>query len=263
MYKKAILLVVNLVVAGLFWFWVKPWVDNPTRFSDVSIWLRPLLLLTILSAVISLSFVLLKNARLWKILISVVVSLPFLFFFGFDTYYLLAVVLAILLHLYADSNIQAEVNERTAVNVRLIMQRGLSMIIMPLLIMVSFAYFSSSSVQLSAKKKQLPPTISLVVETTVNNFLGDQIKQLPPSEQKQAKSQIVSQVLNQMTQFLGPYFKYMPPILAFGLFLVLEGLSFIFVWLAVLLAMLIFWALKKSGFIRIRLVQKEAEELEF
>ena len=55
----------------------------------------------------------------------------------------------------------------------------------------------------------------------------------------------------------------MPPILAFGLFLVLQGLSFIFVWLTAGLSVFIFWVLKKAGWVRLKIVQKEAEELEF
>jgi hypothetical protein len=111
--------------------------------------------------------------------------------------------------------------------------------------------------------RQLPPTVKQVVETTVGNFLGQQVQSLPPQQQQQAKNQIVSQVLEQMTIFAQPYLKFLPPILAFGLFLVLEGLSFIFIWLSVLFGWLIFIVLKKSGFFRISIAQKEAEQLEF
>lgn len=95
----------------------------------------------------------------------------------------------------------------------------------------------------------------------MDSFLGGQVENLSPQEREQVESQTVSQVLEQFTVFLGPYIQYLPPILAFGLFLILQGLSFIFVWLAVLISVLLFWTMKKSGFIRIQVVQKEAEEL--
>jgi hypothetical protein len=262
MYKKSILIVLVAVVASLFWFWLKPWVDSPTRFSDVGIWLKPLLALSLLASLVGLNFFLLKNSGL-RLLASVVAGLPFLIVFGALPFYVGAFALMVLLHLYASTNIQQEGSERTTINVRLTLQRGLSMIIMPFLIMISFAFFLSPGIQMVSASRQLPPTVKQVVETTVGNFLGQQIQSLPPQQQQQAKNQIVSQVLEQITIFSQPYFKFLPPILAFGLFLVLQGLSFIFIWLSVLFGWLIFTVLKKSGFFRINIVQKQAEQLEF
>lgn len=89
------------------------------------------------------------------------------------------------------------------------------------------------------------------------------VKALPPQERQQAENQIINQIWTQATDFLGPYFQYLPPILAFGLFLILQGLSFIFVWLAVAVSIFLFWAMKKSGLVRIGIEQKEAETVEF
>ena len=262
MYKKSIVIILVAVVASLFWIWLKPWIDSPTRFSDISIWLKPLLSMSLLASLVGLAFFLFKNIWL-RILSSAIAGLPFLVVFGVSPFYVGAFVLMILLHIYAATNIQEEGNERTKINFRLALQRGLSTIIMPFLIMISFAFFLSPGVQMTATNRQLPPTVKQVVESTVNNFLGQQVESLPPQEQQQAKSEILNQVLGQITIFSQPYLKYLPPVLAFGLFLVLEGLSFVFFWLAILFGWLIFEVLKKSGFFRISIVQKEAEQLEF
>lgn len=262
MYKKVILLGAVAVAAGLFWFWVKPWVASPTRFSDTGVWLKPLITIGLLSSVLGLNFLLLKNKWL-KILASAVSGLPFFAVFGFSQFYLGAFALLLLFHWYAIKNFDAESAERIKINIRASMQRGLPRVITPYLILISFAFFFSSGVQASAAAKELPPTVRQVVEKTVGVFLGQEIQALPPQERKPAENKIVDQVLAQFNEFLGPYFKYFPPILAFGLFLVLQGLSFILVWLAVVISALLFWVLKIAGWVKIKILQKEAEELEF
>lgn len=262
MYKKAILIIAVGVFAYLFWFWAKPWVENPARFLQVGIWLKPLITFSVLISLIGLAFLLFKNFNL-KMLASVLAGLPFFFVFGFSWSYFGAFVLMVLLFMYAMKNIQAEAGERMKINTRIIMQRGLPRIVTAILVMISFAFFFSPSVQSSARNKQLPPTFKQVIERTVNTFLGGEIKDLPPKERQQAENQVMTQVITQFTDFLEPYFQYLPPILAFGLFLILQGLSFVFVWLAVLISVLLFWVMKKSGMVRIQVVQKEAEEIIF
>ena len=262
MYKKAIPAVLVAVTACLFWFWLKPWVESPGRFLQIGIWLKPLVMFAVLTSAIGLSFLLIKDYTL-KILTSVLAGLPFFFVFGFNQFYLGAFVLMVLLFMYAMRNVQAEAGGRTKINIRIIMQRGLPRIVTAMLVMISFAFFFSPKIQASAKSKQLPPTVKEVIERTVSGFMGSEIKSLPPRERQQVENQVITQVIAQFTDLLEPYFRYFPPILAFGLFLILQGLSFIFVWLAVGISVLLFWAMKKSGLVRIRVVQKEAERIEF
>jgi len=143
------------------------------------------------------------------------------------------------------------------------MRRGLPHIILPILIMISFGYFFSPKVQLQAANKELPPTVKQVIEKTVVNFLGDDVKkELSPEEQERALTQLVNQVTNQFVSFIGPYFRFMPPILAFGLFLILQSLSIIFIWISIAFSILLFWIFKLTGLVKIKIVTREAEELE-
>ena len=86
-------------------------------------------------------------------------------------------------------------------------------------------------------------------------------KKTENTEKEKIVNEITSNVFQQLNSFLKPYFRYAPPLLAFGLFLILWGLSWFFVWLSVLVGMGIFWILKKTGIVRIEEKDVKAEVL--
>lgn len=263
MYKKASLIILVGIMAVLFWVLAKPWVENPLRFSgEYSVWLKPLVAIILLVAVEGLVLLVIKERQL-ALLAILISGLPYLIIFGVNWFYLLAFILMLGLQWLAFKNIESESEERTKINIWQIMRRGLPNIITAILIMISFAYFLSPATQAAARSQKLPSGITQIVERVLPVIAGEQLQTLPLAQRQSFIKQATSDVGRQFTNILGPYFKYMPPILAFGLFLVLQGLSFIFVWLSAALAVLIFWALKKVNFIRINLVKKDAEELDF
>lgn len=249
-------------MAGVFWFLAKSWVADPLNFSSYGIWLGPLISLLVLVACQGLSLLIIKE-KIWKLAVILVADLPYLLIFGFQGYYFLAFGFAVALGWSAAGTIRSESEERLKININRIMKRGLPNLVTAILIMVSFAYFLSPMTQATAQKQKLPDYVQTIVEKTIPIFAGDQLQNLPPFEQRSFLKQTTDAVNQQFTNFAKPYFKYMPPILAFGLFLVLQGLSFIMVWLSAVVSIFLFWVLKKSGVIQIRVVQKEAEELEF
>lgn len=260
--KSILLLGLVATAAFLFWLWAEPWIANPFQLSQTGIWLKPLFTLGFLTAFVGFSFLLIKNGWL-KFAASVLAGLPFILVFDFNKFYLVAFALIVLLHNSAAKKIGKQVTERVKIDIREIMGHGLPSVITPILLLVSFAFFFSPGLQASAARQELPPTAKEVVSRVVIGLLGGELEQLPPQERQQTERQLVERVFNQFNQILGPYFKFLPPILAFGLFLILQGLSFIFVWLGTLIAMLLFWVFKKAGLIRLKMVQKETEELEF
>lgn len=258
--KKIGIIAVVTTVSAVFWLYTKPWIDSPFRFSDVSVWLVPLITLIILAPIIVLALMLFKS-WLWEFIIIAGVALPFVAVFHTSWLYLTGVVILFLLFIYTDRNTNQELNERTKINSRAIMRRGLNTVITGILVVVSFAYFLSSGVQESANNKELPPTIQQVIITTVGNFLGPQTGQLSPQQRIQSEDAVIAEVISEFTRILGPYFKFFPPILAFGLFLVLRGLSFVFIWFSVWLGQLIFWILRKTEFVTIEEKEVKAEAL--
>ena len=126
------------------------------------------------------------------------------------------------------------------------------------MVLISVAYFLSPSVQATAKQKELPPSIQKIVKLTIDSYLGKK-DGVDPSFLKTAEKEVI----NQINSLLSPYYKFMPPIFAFGLFLVLQGFSFLLIWLASITSVFLFWIFKKAGIIGIEKIQKEAEILIF
>jgi hypothetical protein len=262
MYKKAILTILLVAIASWFWFSAKPWIENPLNLDSYQTWLWPMIALIIFVAFEGLAL-LIAGERPWRWGMVVVTLIPYFVVFGIKGFYWAVLPLMLLLQMYAGHGIRLEVEERIKIDIREIMDRGLSSLVTSILIMISVAFFLSPATQALASKQQLPPGTKTFVVETVKTFLSDQVKSLPPDQRGNALNQVSNEVISQFNSFLKPYFRYFPPVLAFGLFLVLQGLSFIIVWIAALVAWGLFALLKKSGFIRIRVVQKEAEELEF
>lgn len=258
--KRIGVVVVVGVTSSLFWILAKPWVESPNRFTDFHIWLWPLVTLVVLASVIVVALTLFRR-RLWELLIVVEVALPFVIIFGTNLLYVTAFGIIFVLFAYADKNIREELDQRIKLNVGLIMERGLRGVMTGILIVVSFAYFLSPGVQSSDESNRLPPTVQEVVRVTVNTFLGGQLDQLPPQQREQTRNQVIRETMNSLTRLAQPYFKYFPPILAFGLFLILQGLSFIFNWFSVWLGQLIFLVLRKSGFVKVEEREVKAERL--
>ncbi|MEK7603954.1 MAG: hypothetical protein AAB461_02425, partial [Patescibacteria group bacterium] len=96
----------------------------------------------------------------------------------------------------------------------------------------------------------------------INRILGPQIEAEAGSQKKENVIAETARVtVQQINNLLSPYFQYAPPLLAFGLFLILLGLNWIFVWLSVLAGVGIFWILKKTGFIMIKEYDIKGERL--
>ncbi|MBI4160628.1 MAG: hypothetical protein HY506_01860 [Candidatus Yanofskybacteria bacterium] len=259
--KSALLLCLVAASSVSFWFSVEPWIKNPFQFSHINTWLKPLISLGLFSALIGLSFLIIRNGLI-KFAVSIIAGLPFLFVFDFNQFYLIAFALIVLLHSSAAKDISKQATERIKIDIREIMGHGLPSVITPILLLISFAFFFSPEVQKSASQQELPPTAKQVMSRVIGGFLGGEIEQLPPQEQKVTEELIVDKVFDQFNQVLSPYFKFLPPVLAFGLFLILQGLRFIFVWTGAAMAVILFWALRKTGFIKTKILQKEAEEIE-
>ncbi len=263
MYKKTILFLAVGIISAIFWFWAKPWIENPLRLSgSYGIWIKPLVALIFMVSFEGLAILLVKESWARTVVISLV-GIFYLVVFYAGWYSLLAVATMALLQWNAGADIQSESKERTKINIKQILHKGVPSIVTSILILVSFAYFFNPATQAAAKSEKLPVGISQIIEKVVPIVAGDQVGSLTPIERRNLFNQITNQVTGQISSFLKPYFKYLPPILAFGLFIILQGFSFIFVWLAILVSVLIFGVLKKTGMVKLKIIQKESEELEF
>jgi hypothetical protein len=259
--KNLGIIIVVTALSVLFWFLADRWILSPARFSDLSV-LIPLLvsfIVLVSSAVIAF---LVLNRYVFKITLVFLLIIPFFIFFKFSFYYLLSATLMIWFQMYAIKLIREEAAERHKINIRMILRRGAPPILTAFFIMISFAYFLSPAIQSIAYEKTLPPTFNQAVRQVFTTMFKGELEQLPPEERKETESKFVSQAIKQANDIAKPFFQYMPPFIAFGLFLALQGLSLIFVWLALGIGIMTFSLLKKFNFFRITEVQVKSEILE-
>ncbi|OGN06393.1 MAG: hypothetical protein A2750_04020 [Candidatus Yanofskybacteria bacterium RIFCSPHIGHO2_01_FULL_45_42] len=260
MAKKLTLAVVG-VLAVVFWYFAKAWVYNPYRLSETGLWLRPLILMLFLISVTAVALILLKS-RKWQLAVAALVTLPAFIFFGLHWLMLTGFAISVLLYWHAIKVVDIESRERIKVNIGRTIHRALRSIIFPILIIVSFAYYLTPAVQQSAKKQEVSATFTKVVYKTIDTFFASELKNLPAGQRQQVKSQVAGQVTGMIQSLIRPYARFMPPLLAFGLFLLLESLSFVFIWIGTFLADIIFWALKRAKLVVISSKQVEIEVLE-
>ena len=184
----------------------------------------------------------------------------FLLSSGFTDFNLAAVGILILCLLYSRLSVTSESRERIKINARIILSRGLTPIFIGLLVMVSFVIYENPGVQALEKANKIPPSGEKIVSSVITNFIGGQIEGNPREKQAIIK-EITRQTMNQLNSLAAPYLKYAPPVLTASLFLIIWGVHEIFVWLSILIGSLLFFALKKAGFVKIEERDAKAETL--
>lgn len=219
---------------------------------------------SVLNFVLLISFMVLGYAlfqrKIWSMSVSGVVGLLFLDHFGFTRLNLVGLGLFILLNLYAQANAVSEITQRNKVNIRRTLNAGLFPVALAFFLIISFAAYQNPGVQNLKYANKLPLQSEVFFKNIIEKTTGSYTEG-SPSEKQGIINQVSNQTIRSLNDFLQPYFKFAPPLVAFGLFLILWGLSWIFVWLGVLVGMLIFWVLKKTNVVRIEEHDTKAEVL--
>lgn len=264
MFKQFILLVVTSLATLVFWLVIKQLMEGsfPTswRMEEVSIWFWSLILLVSLAGLLALSLLLLDSRTVW---LTLVMNL-LLFAVIFNPKEIMVwggAAVALFFQFSAWQLIRREGKNRLRLDLKSMIRLGVGRLITSILILISFAYFLSNGVQEAAQKRELPKVVRETVQIVVGGYIGENLEVKNPSASLRA--QATETVLKQITLFLNPYFIYLPPVLAFSLFLALQGLSAIFIWLAIILALLVFWVLKLLKLVKIERELKEAEVINF
>lgn len=203
----------------------------------------------VLVSIISLALAVSRQKR-WALVTVGVIGLVYLLIFEPDYISLVGVGVAALLFMYARQGGVEEMDQRIKINPRMIVQRSATSVVMALFLLVSFAAFQSPVAKGIAEAEQLPSATRQLMRSMVESTIGTQIEG-GSVEKENIINQVSNETFKQINNILKPYFQYAPPLLAFGLFLILWGLSWIFVWLSVLVGMLMFWILKKVKFVKI------------
>ena len=259
--KKLILLGLVFVFALAFWFSVSPLIQGIVKISEEpTALIQPLIFLALFSAVISIYY-LAEDNIIYRVLASVLTGLAYLAVSDFNTLFTGTFSILILFYLYAGSLICKEDGERIKVNIRLTLKRGLPLVITPILLIVSFAYFLDPARPSLIKANEMPITLRQAAEKTLNFFSGQEMEIIPRESLLSVGNSIIDRAWDQISNLAEPYQKYLPPIFAFGLFLVLQGLSFIFVQLGLVVGMALFTIMRLTGLVKIEECDVRAEKI--
>jgi hypothetical protein len=211
-------------------------------------------------AFIGLGYVLFKS-RIWPITISALVGILFLLFLGFTWLNVLAVIIFWLCNVWAYERAREDIAERLKLN----MTRTLSVTLLPVVlgffIMASFAAYQSNFAEKIKDANQLPGQSQVFFHNAIDKFFGPKLGPANSKQRQQAVNEVSTGTYKSINDFLAPYFKWAPPVLAFGLLIILWGLSWIFVYAGVFGALLIYWILKKTRVVRIEERDVKAEVL--
>jgi hypothetical protein len=256
--KRISLIVAVIVVSMLTWWASHAWLSGPSPFSDYRAMVWPGVSVIVLAAVVGLAWMLLEHPldRLAAILAS---WASFILFFKPDIWYLSVLPVFVALWYAGSRHIRADVRDHLKIRIWSGLSRGVRLVLLGAYLMISLGFYL-----LPVSKQTDVSTISRDIQGSVRStyssqLVESQLSQLPPSVQAQVKAELGSQIDRQVRRFLGPLAPFLPPLLAFGLFLVLWGLSFVFRDLGLALAVGLFAALKATGFVLVEQKQVPAE----
>lgn len=245
-----------------FWFSVNAWLDDPaSALESYGRWIVPLVLMVVSSAVLSLAVLFTQKDWHWILAIAVAL-IPALFFVGTNVLSIAGWAAGMVAtSVVAVQKIKTESSTRIKVNVLAMLGPGIRLILVGIIIFLSVAYYASPTIQASRQAKKLPPTMVEMIQDLTRKLVGNELSILPAPERTRAENTIVREVLNQINDLAGPYLKFLPFVLAIGLFLLLQSLNFVFSWLAGLVAAGLFALAVKSGFAKIEKTMVEAEKV--
>ena len=192
---------------------------------------------------------------------SGIVGLMYFIMFGVSNFNLVGVTILILLFIHADDLVSSEILERIKINSKVLIRKSLPNIVLGLFILISFAAYESPAIESFQDIQKLPSSSEIFIKTVVEQTLSGQLVEATPQQKELVLSQVTQELISQANSFLEPYFQYAPPALAFGLFLILWSVGWIFMLLSVFLGVIMFWVLRKTNFIKIEDYDVKAQKL--
>ncbi len=251
------------VAVTSFWFWV-----------NVQIWLRgPLfevrdyntlgylsVLLVLLLSIISVGMIIFHR-RPTNVILGLIVGVTYFLLFKISNLNLLGVFVLVLLFFHAEDLVMGEMAARIKISPWILIRKGITNFIVSFFILMSFAAYQSPAIDEFKNMEKLPSSSELFVKTVVEQSVGAQLNEATPQEKQLVLNQVSGEIIGRANTFLKPYFQYAPPALAFGLFLILWGVGWIFTLLSGLVGILIIWILKKIKFFTIEEYDVKAQRI--
>jgi len=218
------------------------------------------LLFLLLTSLTVLGYVLFRKTLI-PIIASAIIGISFLAWYGFSWLNLLGVAIMLLLNLESYRRVGQELFDRIKISSSHFLRHGLYPVVIGIFILASFALYQSTLAKDLEKTDRLPSQTQEFFRQIIDKFLTPQLDMATPKQRQSAVNEVASQAYQQLNTWFKPYFQYAPPLLAFALFLILLGLSWFFVWLAMAVGMFLFWILKKTEVVRVEVKEVKVESL--
>ena len=248
--KRLSLIIAVVLVSMLTWWAARAWLVGVSPFTDYVGMILPAVMMIVLAAVVGISWLLLEHPLdRWAAILASWAS--FIIFFSPDIWYLSVLPVFAAFWYVGSRRIRHDIMEHTKVRIWSGLDRGVRMVLLGVYLMISLGFFllpigRTADVNLISKSVQ-----GTVQSTYDSQLVQAQLNQLPRAQQTQVKQELTTQIDAQIHQWLGPLAPYLPPLLAFGFFLILWGFSFIFRELGLALAVPLFMILKSTGFVTV------------
>ena len=260
MTKRIVLISVAILGSALSWLVTHSWLASENRFSDINAIVIFALALSLCAALISIAWMFLDKWYERGIVIAVS-WIVFVIFWPFALS-LSALVVIGLLWWSAAQEVQNDLASRRQIQIRTVLGSSVRLILMAMFLSVSLGFYLSPDTQTAGLQ-----TVSMGIKGQIehvfqSSFIDDRISTLPPSLQKQFRTDVITAIDSTVKQYLGPVAHYIPSVLALGFFVVLWGFGWIFRQLALWMATAIFAILKRIGFIKIVTYKIDAEKVE-
>lgn len=252
-----------LVAIISFWLW-----------ASVQVWLRGSLFdiqngdnLSIIAGLFIVELILLAlglimfPGRRTGLYFGLIAGIMYSVLFPMSSLNLIGIFILIMIFIFVQEIVSKEMAGRIKINPGGIIRKSSAGLVIGFFILVSFAAYQSPAIESFRNIEQIPSAGAVFIKTIVEQTVGGQLEDADPRQKEAVFNQITQEIVREGNKVLEPYFGYLPPVLAFGLFLVLLGIGWVFVWLSAVLGIMVFWALKKINFFRIEEKDVKAETI--
>lgn len=251
-FKRIAVIVAVIIAATLAWWATHAWLTGPGRFSDLSVMLWPAFALSLLGAVAGLGWALLERSV--DCMAAILGSwAAFILFWAPDIWYLSVLPLFMLLWWESGRRMRDDLSDRRKVRINATLGRGVKLTLLGAFLMVSLGFYllpSTRAIDLASVSTSVQGQVD---EAYDNPIVQSQLasEQFPEAFHQQVREDLLARVDSLLRQWVGPLAPYLPPILAFVLFLALWSVSFILREASIWLGVLLFGILKTARFVRI------------
>jgi hypothetical protein len=249
-YKRIGLIVAVVATSAATWAVARIWLDDPARFSSIIVLIGPAMAFIISTAVTAVAFLLMEHR--WDRIAAILASWAvFVFFWAPNIWYISLLPVFAGLWWMAAKDIRESLEDRRRLRISASLRQGAKLILLGFYLMVSLGfYLLPSSQRLNAT------TVSRDVQHSIessydNMFVQQQLAQLPPAARAQFQRDVSQYVYQTARTWLSPLGAFIPPLLAFGLFLALWSVNSILRPPAVWIGDRLFRLLKRVGFVNV------------